>query len=97
MPISDARRPAWYASRKMARSRIEEMTENRRAISSSERRLISFRLRFALGFWTGGGGRSSSGSRMSSFGGMGGGSTPSGLSDFDDRYRQRSMVTTPTK
>src|SRR2546427_1940290 len=59
----------------MARSRTEGMTENRRASSSSVRNLISFRLRLALGFWTGGGGRSSSGSRMSSFGGMGSGSS----------------------
>src|SRR5712692_7303973 len=50
----------------MARSRTEWMTENRRASSSSVRNLISLRLRLALGFWTGGGGRSSSGSRMSS-------------------------------
>src|SRR2546425_12688756 len=73
------------------------MTENRRASSSSVRNLISFRLRLALGFWTAGGGMSSSGSRMSSFGGMGSGSRPAGISNIHKSYRQRSMETTLRK
>src|SRR5437667_11851603 len=81
----------------MARSRTEGMTENRRASSSSERNLISLRLRLALGFWTGGGGMSSSGSRMSSFGGMGSGSRPTGNSNIHKSYRQRSMDKTLRK
>ena len=57
---------------------MDDREQARELVLSQVLDLLALALGF--GFLDGGGGRSSSGSRMSSFGGMGSGSRPAGIS-----------------